>query len=153
MSDATAITDNRAATDRREFGWRTVLFGFLRSRRRSSRRESEGEPLYTDWHHPWLFFLAVGTMLLSTIDAFLTLRLIELGAIEINPVMAALMGHSMSTFAVAKMLMTAAGILALVFLSRAPFLRRIRTGLFLTLLFSLYACLVCYEFVHLMALN
>ena len=73
MDDAitgiSAAAERRAATDRRAFGWRTVFFGFLRSRRRSPRRGDEDDVVFLDWHHPWLFFLAVGIMLLSTADA------------------------------------------------------------------------------------
>jgi len=149
MEQAETYPENRAVADRRRFSWRTVILGFVRSRRRRSRRGSEGEPLYTDWHHPWLFFLAIGTMLLSSLDAFFTLQLLELGAIEINPVMAAVIGHSTSLFAVSKMLLTGIGILLLVFMSRARFMNRLRTGLILTTFFAFYACLVCYEFVSL----
>ena len=141
---------DRADLDRRKFGWRTVLFGFLRSRRRSTRREEEGEPLFTDWHHPWLFFLAVGTMLLSCIDAFMTLQLLERGATEINPLMAVVIGHSALAFASTKIILTGFGILVLVFLSRARFMDLFRTGGILTVFFSFYACLVCYEFVYLL---
>ena len=83
-----SFIEQRAANDRRNFGWHTVVFGFLRSRRRVLRRHSDADVIFVDWHHPWLFFLAVGTMLLSCIDAFLTLILIDLGMIEANPFMA-----------------------------------------------------------------
>ena len=53
-------------------------------------------------------------------------------------------------FAVSKMLMTGIGILTLVFLAKARFLNRFRAGLFLTVFFSIYACLICYEFVFLL---
>ncbi|MDH5322345.1 MAG: DUF5658 family protein [Gammaproteobacteria bacterium] len=147
-SEATA--DQRAAQDRREFGWRTVFFGFTRSRRHVFRRNDETDVLFIDWHHPWLFFLAVGTMLMSCIDALMTLQLIDRGMVEINPVMAAVLGQGTSYFAISKMLMTGTGILVLVFLARARFMNRMRTGLFLTGFFSFYACLVCYEFVFLL---
>lgn len=153
MQETMAIADNRATADRRHFTWRTVAYGYVRSRRRGARRVAEGDAVYTDWHHPWLFFLAVGTMMMSSLDAFMTLELIARGAVEINPVMATLMGHGTATFAAVKMGMTAAGILALVFLARARFMDRFRAGVFLTLVFSMYACLVCYEFVHLMHLS
>ncbi len=133
--------------DRRNFGWRTVFFGFLRSRRRDTRRDNEEEPIYTDWHHPWLFFLAVGTMLLSTFDAFMTLQLLQRGAVEINPIMAAVIGHSAFAFAATKIALTGFGILVLVFLSRARFMNRLRTGIILTVFFTFYACLATYEFV------
>jgi hypothetical protein len=143
-------TESRDVADRRAFGWRTVIFGFLRSRRREHRRSAEGEPVFIDWHHPWLFFLAVGTMLLSCLDAFFTLRLLDRGAIEVNPVMALAIDHGTLAFTVSKMLMTGLGILMLVFLSRSRLFNRVRTGLFLTVFFSVYACVVCYQFVLLL---
>jgi Domain of unknown function (DUF5658) len=143
-------TESRDVADRRAFGWRTVIFGFLRSRRREHRRSAEGEPVFIDWHHPWLFFLAVGTMLLSCLDAFFTLRLLDRGAIEVNPVMALAIDHGTFAFTVSKMLMTGLGVLMLVFLSRSRLFDRVRTGLFLTVFFSVYACVVCYQFVLLL---
>ena len=141
----------RTAGDRRDFSWKTVVFGFARSRRHATRRDGDAEPVFTDWHHPWLFFLATGIMLMSSLDAFLTLRLIDRGAYEANPVMALVMDHGYTTFAVSKMLLTGFGVLALVYLARAMFFNRLRTGLVLTSFFSLYAALICYEFVNLMA--
>lgn len=143
-----AIID-RTDSDRRDLSWRTLIFGYLRSRRRTTRRVSEDMPIFTDYHHPWLFFLATGIMVLSCFDAFLTLQLLDRGAIEINPVMAAVINQGTLTFAVTKMLLTGIGILALVFLARATFMRRFRTGLILTFFFSGYSILVCYEFVFL----
>jgi hypothetical protein len=87
---------------------------------------------------------------MSCIDAFMTLQLLERGMYEANPVMAAVLGQGATTFAVTKMLMTGTSILILVFLAKSRFLNRFRTGLMLTVFFSIYACLICYEFVHLM---
>jgi len=150
MELAEVMTNNRALADRRAFTWQTIFFAFFRSRRHSHRREEEADILFLDRHHPWLFFLSVGLMLMSSLDAFMTLQLLDRGMIEANPVMAAILGHSTQAFAISKMTMTGTGVLALVFLAKARFLNRFRTGLFLTVLFSLYACLVCYEFVFLL---
>ncbi len=144
------LNENRDSDERREFSWRTVFFGFIRSRRRDTRRGNEDAPMYTDWHHPWLFFLATGTMLLSCMDAFFTLQLLDRGAIEINPVMAALIGQGTLAFAATKMLLTGLGILILVFLSQTRMFNLMRTGLVLTVFFTFYACLVCYEFIYLL---
>jgi len=149
MELSEAIDNKRAENDRRIFSWRTVFFGFTRSRRHDLRRDLDAEILFIDWHHPWLFFLAVGTMLLSCLDAFMTLQLLDRGMVEANPIMAAMLGQGTTTFAVSKMLMTGTSVLILVFLAKARFLNRFRTGLFLTAFFSIYACLVCYEFVFL----
>lgn len=151
MELSDVIADKRAHADRRSLSWRTVFFGYMRSRRLDSRRDDDGDVVFIDWHHPWLFFLSVGIMLLSCADAFLTLLLIDRGMIEANPVMAAVLGQGAATFAVSKVLMTGTSILILVFLAKFSFMNRVRTGLFLTLFFSLYCCLICYEVVHLLA--
>jgi len=143
--------DLRLHDDRRDFSWRTVLYGFARSRRHATRRDGEVESIYTDWHHPWLFFLATGIMVMSSLDAFFTLQLIDMGAYEANPFMAAMLERSTTSFAVTKMLLTGFGTLALVFLARAMFLQRFRTGILLTAFFSVYAALICYEFVNLIS--
>ena len=145
-----SLNENRDSDERREFSWRTVFFGFVRSRRRDTRRDNEDAPLYTDWHHPWLFFLATGIMLMSCMDAFFTLQLLNRGAIEINPVMAAMIGQGTLAFAATKMLLTGLGILVLVFLSQTRMFNLMRTGLVLTAFFAFYACLVCYEFIYLL---
>ena len=145
-----SIADKRTVVDRRKFSWKTVLFGYFRSRRHNVRRGGDVDVVFLDWHHPWLFFLAVGTMIMSGLDAFLTLQLIDHGMLEANPMMAALLGRGTATFAASKMLMTGTSILILVFLAKARFLNRMRAGIFLTVFFSAYACLVCYEFVHLL---
>ena len=152
MEYSRALPEQRADADRRRFSWRTVLYGFTLSRRRAHRREADDEVIFLDWHHPWLFFLATGTMLLSCADAFLTLLLIERGMIEANPIMVAVMAQGTTIFASTKLAMTAFGIFILVFLAKARFLNRFRTGLFLTMFFSFYACLVCYELVNLFRL-
>ena len=93
MTEILVLTgeDRREVADRRHFSWRTVLHGFARSRRREFRRDSDADVAFIDWHHPWLFFLATGTMLLSCGDAFLTLILFDKGMYEANPVMASAM--------------------------------------------------------------
>lgn len=152
MALGTAVPQQRSGADRRTFSWRTVAYGFALSRRRANRRLADDEIIFLDWHHPWLFFLATGTMLLSCADAFLTLQLLDLGMIEANPLMRAVMTQGTLVFTSTKLAMTAVGIFVLVFLAKARFLNRIRTGLFLTTFFSSYACLVCYELVSLFRL-
>lgn len=88
--------------------------------------------------------------MLSCFDAFFTLQLIDRGMVEINPVMEIMIGKGTLHFAATKMLLTGLGILMLVFLSRSRMFNLMRTGLVLTVFFSFYACLVCYEFTYLL---
>jgi len=152
LGETAETFDSRLEADRRNFTWQTVVYGFFRSRRHGTRRDGDAEPVFIDWHHPWLFFLATGIMLMSCADAFFTLALLERGAYEANPFMAAVLGKSTATFAVSKMLLTGFGILTLVFMARSRFLNRVRTGVFLTCFFSCYATLICYEFLMLISI-
>jgi hypothetical protein len=145
------MVERRADAERREVSWRTVFFGYTRSRRHVPRRDEDSGIIFLDWHHPWLFFLAVGIMLLSCADAFLTLTLMQHGMIEANPIMNTMLSQGTAAFAVSKIVMTGTSILILVFLAKSRFMNRFRTGLFLTFFFSVYCCLVCYEIVHLLA--
>ena len=145
--------EQRFDPERRNFTWRTVFFGFLRSRRHVHRRQVDDAVIFLDWHHPWLFFLATGTMLLSAADAFLTLQLLDRGWVEANPIMEMIMSRSILLFTATKLTFTAFGILVLVFLAKLKFLNTIRTGLILTMFFSFYSCLICYELVNLFNLT
>lgn len=148
-----SANEKRRLEDRRRFSWRTVVFGYLRSRRRGHRRGAEPPAVFIDWHHPWLFILATGTMLLSTLDAFFTLHLLEHGATEVNPVMAIAIELGPFAFAASKMLLTGIGLLLVVFAARSRLFNRFRTGLVLTMFFTMYACLVCYQSVLLLRLH
>ncbi len=152
MGLGSVVSHKRAEDERRDFSWRTVFFGFIRSRRHDYRRSADDAVVFIDWHHPWLFFLATGTMLLSCADAFLTLQLIDRGMFEANPLMQLVLAKSTMLFTSIKLALTGFGILVLVYLAKTRFLNRFRSGLFLTLIFSLYACLVCYELVNLFRL-
>ena len=150
MPGGTPLSERRSSAERRALSWKTMVFGYAFSRRTTNRRYSESVEIFNDWYHPWLFLLSLGIMLLSCLDAFLTLQLLSLGMIEANPVMAAAMRYGTDTFVIIKVAVTGLAILTLVFFSRVEFFNVFRTGLLLTFFFCLYCCLICYEFVCLM---
>ena len=145
---AAGYPENRAERiDRRRFTWRTIVYGFVYSRRKGHRRVDDGEAQYTDFPEPYLVVLAVAVMILSSLDAFLTLILLDRGATEINPIMAVLIGEGTLAFASSKMLLTGFSVLLLVFLARAHIFNRVRVGLMLAAAFIGYAVLVFYEII------
>lgn len=148
-----ALALERRETDRRRFGPRTVIYGFFRSRRRQARRAGDRQHPFSDWHHPWLLFLGIGVMAMSAADAFLTLRLLDWGAVEINPVMRVLIDTDVQWFVSTKLVLTGLGLMLLVYTSRVLLFRRFRAGLLITAFFCGYACLLCYEYLGLLALG
>jgi len=112
---ATWTAERRGGQDRRRTTVKSVLYGgFAHRRRRGPRRASDAVGGYVDWYEPVLLFLALGVVLLSCADAFITLRLLDLGAVEANFLMARLIEHDAAIFAAVKIGLTAVGVVVLV---------------------------------------
>jgi hypothetical protein len=92
-----------------------------------------------------LLAVAIGILLLSVVDAFMTVVLLQGGADEVNPVMALVVYRSVTVFATLKMALTSAGIILMVFLARYRFMRLMRVEWVLYGVLIAYACLICYE--------
>lgn len=98
-----------------------------------------------DWHAAHLLAVSIGILILCVADAFLTLTLISGGAIEVNPVMAPLVGGNVEVFVRLKMAATGCGVMLLVFLARYRFLRVIRVELILYGVLGAYILLLAHE--------
>lgn len=138
--------DRRYRRERRHRRLWSVFYGSFKPRRRAVRRGAEAHIAFVDWHDAHLLGVALAILLLSSIDAFLTLTLLVQGAHEVNPMMAALLYGDVGTFAAVKMALTGSGVTTLVVLSRCRVFGRIRVDLALYLTFGGYLALVIYEF-------
>jgi hypothetical protein len=134
-------TDRRTRPDRRQRLWWAFVYGSFRPRRRRlGRRTNDARFHPTDWHGPHLWGVSVTILILSVADAFLTITLMSGGAIEVNPIMAALIGQGVGVFAGLKIAMTGVSVMLMVFLARYRFMRVLRVevllyGVLLTYLF------------------
>jgi hypothetical protein len=76
---------------------------------------------WSTWRRPLAFPVAVAALaviVLNLLDAFCTLRHIQLGAVELNPLMRGLLEQGPLPFLVGKHLLAAAGVLGIVAHSR-----------------------------------
>jgi len=138
--------ERRARPDRRRRIWWAFLYGSIRPRRRRVGRRTDDERFQaTDWHGAHLWAVSVCILILSVVDAFLTLTLMSGGAVEVNPFMAALMGHGIGVFAILKIAMTGACVMMMVFLARYRFMRVVRVELLLYGVLLTYVVLVGHE--------
>jgi len=76
----------------------------------------------------------------------MTVVLLQGGAYEVNPLMAAVMYRSVALFAALKMSLTGAGTVLMVILARYRFLRLVRVEWVLYGVLVAYASLITYEF-------
>lgn len=139
--------DRRDWLDRRRRVWWSVLYGNLKPRRRSpARRRADTRFHCLDWYGARLLAVALGILLLSVADAFMTVTLLSGGAVEVNPVMAAVVDESASSFAALKMAMTGIGVIVMVFLAQYRFMRVLRVEIVMYAVLLLYVGLLGYEF-------
>jgi Domain of unknown function (DUF5658) len=137
----------RRYTERRSSVLRALFYGSFRPRRRGPRRADERGISAVDWHHPQWLAISMLIVIGSCTDALLTLVLVERGiAVEVNPFMAPLVGHSALTFALVKVALTAGGVLLLTQLARLRAFGSIPVGVFLYLVLGIYGALITYEF-------
>ncbi len=113
--DANIIVDRRSGKDRRKNRFNLFHRPFASGRRRSMRRQADRRRFYLfDYYSPKIFFAVTLVLLLSVVDALLTLWLIGEGAQELNPVMAYFLNFGPNAFMAAKYLITSASVVIVV---------------------------------------
>jgi Domain of unknown function (DUF5658) len=139
-------TERREHVDRRRRLWWSVVYGNFNPRRRAPpRRLDQSQYHSVDWHSAHLLAVAIGILLLSVVDAFMTLILLQGGADEVNPIMALVVYRSVAVFAALKMALTSLGVVFMVFLARYRFMRRLPVGWVLYGVLIAYTSLIGYE--------
>jgi Domain of unknown function (DUF5658) len=126
--------------------WWSVLYGSFNPRRRAPQRRLDDSRFHSlDWHSSHLLAVAIGILLLSVADAFMTVVLLQGGANEVNPVMAALIYRGVAVFTALKMAMTGTSVMLMVFLARYRFMRLLRVEWVLYGVLTAYVALIGYE--------
>jgi len=138
--------ERRNRTERRNRRVWSICYGSFNPRRRAHPRRADDLRFHSlDWYSAHLLAVAIGISLLCMTDAFLTLTLLNRGADEVNPIMAALLYRSATAFTVFKMASTGICVVALVVLSKHRFMRVIRVEIFIYMVLGAYVSLIGYE--------
>jgi len=134
--------DRRTNADRRDEPTRVwdSLFGFRK--RRHGRRADERQNLYVDRYSRMDVALLLGVFILNILDAFFTLRWLEMGGGEGNPLMDALIQSSDLLFLLQKCVVVGFWLVILVVHKNY---RIARLGLWAALI--LYSVILIYHFV------
>ncbi len=147
--EVAVVVDNRLErhlTDRRRATFHRIAYGaIVHGRRRGPRRHNDTRAYYVDWYDERLFVVTIGIFLLCCLDILFTLILLDRGAEEINPFMAALLDHGVRTFVYAKLTMTGFGLVFLVVHAAFWIAGAVRVSHILYALLSAYVSLFVYQ--------
>jgi hypothetical protein len=145
VSDAQLALERRDRSDRRNPSLKGFFFGLFLARRRGPRR-AENLYHYSDWYDVKLLVLSLSLLLLSCLDAAMTMKLLSLGAVELNPVMNELINRGTHFFVWIKIAVTALCVIVLVAHNRIKLFNIIRVDVVLITAVFIYLGLVTYEF-------
>ncbi len=139
------VKNRRRNTDRRVRVTHPLTPMSLQGRRSKGRRQEDIANRYVDRYSPVLRYICIGFVLLSMTDAFFTLRLLDKGGSELNPIMAALLDLDIEWFIYVKLIATSIGLAILLAHFHFRWLKIIRVSHILYSLFGLYVLLIHYE--------
>ena len=135
----------RRHQDRRRFSLHSLFGALFTLRRRRSRREGDHLNTYIDWYEPWPLVASVVIILLSSLDALLTLILLNHGAVELNMLMDWLIKTDIRTFAAVKLAMTGLALIVLVLHFNFHLYRVLPVRYVMYALMPIYALLIAHE--------
>lgn len=156
MTDQLEPEDSFTVEQRRIDRRKTTIHSFIGScifhRRREHRRGGDSLNNYIDWYGPWPLVATLLILLMCFADAFLTLILLENGAVELNIFMDWLIKRDVYTFTVAKMLITGLALFILVMHFNFRVYKLITVRYLMYALVPLYSLLIAYEINMLMSI-
>jgi hypothetical protein len=145
---AIAIDSNRrAGEDRRCTRAPWLSSHHWSGRRKAHRRVEDAATNRLDYYDRRLLAPSLTILVLCIIDALITLRLIERGAVEINLIMRFLIEEGIVAFIATKYLMTASSVVWLVAHNNFRIFQRIRVVHLIYACAGLYITLLAYELV------
>jgi hypothetical protein len=139
--------DKRVESDRRRTPTGPWDAFPIAGHRTAARRASEHRRSYFVDRFSSGMFIAVLVLILASIaDAILTIRLLEAGADEVNPLMDRLLNHGVQAFLLGKYVLTVVGLpLLLIFKNHYLFGTRMRIGYLIPTAVALYLLLISYQ--------
>lgn len=145
-------TEQRSNQDRRQNHIPFYKLFFFKGRRRALQRTEDRKRITVlDQYHPSLLISVLVVVGLSLLDAFLTLTLLEKGAVELNPVMRYYINLGPGIFLMVKYGLTALALLIMVVLNPIISVRyRIASSLMFPFCILLFGSVVIWE-LHLLA--
>lgn len=146
-----ALDRRISSRERRQQSIYSFMHGCLHPRRATNRRAADDQHFMVDVYDPGLIMFGLAIVLMSCLDAFFTLRLLSMGASEINYFMKALIETDVSTFLTIKLLATCSGVVFLTATARYKLGGVLRVRRILEGLCGIYACLIVWELYLLVA--
>jgi len=138
-------SERRVLTDRRASATKPLCFYTFRGRRKKSRRLDERKNYYVDRYNVRYLVLIVAILILCFLDAYLTLLLLQVGAIELNPFMLFFIKKEVVLSMVVKYVMTATALIIILVHKNFRVFGGLRVRNLIYAILAMYSGLVVFE--------
>ena len=139
--------EKRRRPDQRSVPTRPLSRHSLRGRRKKARRQEEDSNYYVDRYEPHYLILISLILILCILDAYFTLKIIDLGGKELNRFMLVFINTKPVAALVFKYLVTAVSIVFILIHKNFLVFGRLRVSSLIYVFFSVYLTLIAYEAV------
>jgi len=139
--------ERRNRPDQRRVPTRPLSRHSLRGRRKKARRQEEDSDYYVDRYEPHYLVLISLILVLCVLDAYFTLKIIDLGGREMNRFMLVFLDAKPVVALVFKYLVTAASIVFILVHKNFHVFGRVRVSSLIYVFFAVYLTLIAYEAV------
>lgn len=137
--------ERRKLPDRRRTPTKPLNWSSLKGKRKKTRRADEHRHYYVDWYEPRYFIMIVLILILCVTDAYLTLKILQLGGKELNPLMLLFFNKHPMLSMVFKYLITAISIIVILIHKNFIVFGRVKVYHFIYAISFVYVVLVAYE--------
>jgi hypothetical protein len=137
--------EKRQVKDRRNKPTKPLTRYSFWGRRKGNRRLGENKNYYVDRYPSKYVLLIISIMLLCVSDAFFTLKILQQGGVELNPIMAVLIQKDPVLFLVVKFSITAVNLIILLVHKNFQLYGNFKLRYLIYFVFFLYFVLILYE--------
>lgn len=137
---------SRFIEDRRKAKMKSAVYSLFRRRRAVVRRDGDvAKAQYLDIHEPWVKLTMLAVLGMSCMDSIFTLRLLQLGSAELNPVMNYFIELDSGLFFAVKLFLTAFCVMFIVMHKKFTLFKVISGYHMLIGTLIMYVTLISYE--------
>jgi len=137
---------SRLVEDRRKATMKSAIYSLFRRRRAVVRRDGEeAKPQYFDIHEPWVKLTMLAVLGMSCMDSIFTLKLLQLGSSELNPVMKYFIDLDSGLFFAVKLFLTSFCVMFIVMHKKFRLFKLISGYHMLIGTLVMYVTLISYE--------
>lgn len=137
--------ERRKIADRRSTPTKPLSRYSLWERRKKARRAREDKNYYVDRYESRYFIMIIFILIFCVLDAYFTLKIIQFGGNELNPLMLIFFNKAPVFSMVIKYLITAGSIIFILIHKNFIVFGKVKVYYFIYVVFSIYFILVMYE--------